>query len=80
MKYDRYKMLKVKIDRGIAFVTINNPPMNLLNMALIAEFISLARKVIRNDNIRVIVFDSADPDFFIAHFEAELRKLWENKD
>lgn len=71
MRYDRYKMLKVKIDRGVAFVTIDNPPMNLLNMSLIGEFSSLARKVTKDENVRVIVFDSADPDFFIAHFDVE---------
>lgn len=71
MRYDRYKLLKVKIDGGVAFVSIDNPPMNLLNMALIGEFSSLARKVTRDDNVRVIVFESADPDFFIAHFDVE---------
>jgi hypothetical protein len=32
MSYENLKMLKVKVDRGVAFVTIDNPPMNLLNM------------------------------------------------
>ena len=69
MKYDRFKLLKVRIDQGVAFVTIDNPPMNLLNMQLIGEFSSLQRKVAKDDDVRVIVFDSADPDFFIAHFD-----------
>ena len=41
MKYGRFKMLKIRIDQGVAFVTIDNPPMNLLNMELIGEFIVL---------------------------------------
>jgi enoyl-CoA hydratase/carnithine racemase len=69
MKYGRFKMLKIRIDQGVAFVTIDNPPMNLLNMDLIGEFNRLQRKVARDDEVRVIVFDSADPDFFIAHFD-----------
>jgi len=69
MKYGRFKMLKIRIDQGVAFVTIDNPPMNLLNMELIGELNRLQRKVAKDDDVRVIVFESADPDFFIAHFD-----------
>ena len=71
MRYDKFKLLKVRIDRGVAFVTIDNPPMNLLNIQMITEFATLANNVKNDDDIRVIVFDSADPDFFIAHFDVE---------
>ena len=43
--------------------------MNLLNMELIGEFSRLQRKIAKDDEVRVVVFDSADPDFFIAHFD-----------
>jgi len=72
MKYGRFKMLKIRIDQGVAFVTIDNPPMNLLNMELIGEFNRLQRKIAKDDDVRVIVFDSADPDFFIAHFDVSI--------
>ena len=72
MKYDRLKLLKVRIDQGVAFVTIDNPPMNLLNMELIGEFYRLQKKIAKDDDVRVIVFDSADPDFFIAHFDVSV--------
>ncbi|MFX1476582.1 MAG: enoyl-CoA hydratase/isomerase family protein [Promethearchaeota archaeon] len=71
MSYEKLKMLKVRVDRGVAFVTIDNPPMNLLNMQLYIEFGMLAGIVMEDDKVRVIVFDSADPDFFIAHFDVE---------
>ena len=69
MKYGGFKFLKIRIDQGVAFVTIDNPPMNLLNMGLIGEFSRLQRKIAKDDEVRVVVFDSADPDFFIAHFD-----------
>lgn len=69
MKYGSFKFLKVRIDKGVAFVTIDNPPMNLLNMELIREFSRLQRKIAKDDEVRVVVFDSADPDFFIAHYD-----------
>jgi len=71
MSYENLKMLKVKVERGVAFVTIDNPPMNLLNLPMIMEFAALAQTVQNDDNVRVMVFDSADPDFFIAHFDVE---------
>ncbi|MBY8990851.1 MAG: enoyl-CoA hydratase/isomerase family protein [Candidatus Lokiarchaeota archaeon] len=71
MSYDGFKLFKVRVDKGVAFVTIDNPPMNLLNMQMIMEFGMLATTVRNDDNVRVIVFDSADPDFFIAHFDVQ---------
>ena len=75
MNYGRFKFLKIRIDQGVAFVTIDNPPMNLLNMELIVEFSRFQRKVAKDDDVRVIVFDSADPDFFIAHFDVSFLTL-----
>ena len=72
MQYKRFKLLKIRIDQGVAFVTIDNPPMNLLNMELLGEFYRFARKVAKDDDVQVIVFDSADPDFFIAHFDVSI--------
>jgi len=72
MKYARFKLLKIRIDQGVAFVTIDNPPINLLNMALLGELSRLQRKIANDDDVRVIVFDSADPDFFIAHFDVSV--------
>ena len=70
MNYERFKYLKVRIDKGVAFVTIDNPPMNLLNMELIGEFSRLQKKIAKDDEVRVVVFDSADPDFFIERKDA----------
>lgn len=69
MHYGRFKFLKIRIDQGVAFVTIDNPPMNLLNVQLLAEFSRLQKKIAKDEDVRVVVFDSADPDFFIAHFD-----------
>ena len=44
MKYTRFKLLKIRIDQGVAFVTIDNPPMNLLNMELLGELSRLREK------------------------------------
>ncbi|MFW9824901.1 MAG: enoyl-CoA hydratase/isomerase family protein [Candidatus Thorarchaeota archaeon] len=69
MSYEGYNLLKIRVDKGVLFATIDNPPINLLNNDLYGEFGKLAMEVSRDDNVKVIVFDSADPDYFICHYD-----------
>jgi len=76
MSYKDYKLLKIRVHRGVAFVTIDNPPINLITSDLVTELAMFAGEVAADDNVRVIVFDSADPDFFLAHYDVgELNQL-----
>jgi enoyl-CoA hydratase/carnithine racemase len=72
MAYDGYECLRVRVDGGVAFVTIDHPPINLLDLALIQELARLGSEIEADDAIRVVVFDSADPEFFIAHADVGL--------
>lgn len=69
MRYEDYKLLRIRVERGVATVTIDNPPINLLTMELAAELEKLAVQAAADDAIKVFVFDSANPEFFIAHFD-----------
>ena len=69
MNYQDYKVLKFRVEKGVLFVTIDNPPINLLTMELAGELLRLSEEVGTDEGVRVIVFDSANPDFFIAHFD-----------
>jgi len=72
MAYDDYRCLHVRVDRGVAFVTIDHPPINLLDLALMRELDDIGREVEADDAVRVVLFDSADPEFFIAHADVSL--------
>ncbi|MFN2378130.1 MAG: enoyl-CoA hydratase/isomerase family protein, partial [Candidatus Binatia bacterium] len=72
MNYDAYQCLKIRIDRGVCFATIDHPPINLFDVALMQEIDGLGRQVEADPEVRVVVFDSADPDFFIAHADVSL--------
>lgn len=72
MSYDGYSCLKIKLDRRVLFVTIDNPPINLFDLPLMLEIDRLGRELEADDNVRVVVFDSANPDFFIAHADVNL--------
>ncbi|MFT7219676.1 MAG: enoyl-CoA hydratase/carnithine racemase [Candidatus Azotimanducaceae bacterium] len=66
-----FETLVVKFDRGVLTVTINNPPVNLMTMGLFRDLVELTSEVEVDETVSVVVFDSADPDFFIAHFDVE---------
>lgn len=61
------RTLKISLSSGVAYVVIDNPPINLLDAALMADLDRFADAISGDQDIRVIVFDSADPDFFVAH-------------
>lgn len=72
MSYDDYKCLKVKVERGVAFITIDHPPMNLLDGDLILEIDRIGQETAADNGVKVLVFDSADQDFFISHGDITL--------
>ena len=59
--------LTIEIADGVAWVTINNPPINLFDTPLIQALSAAATRLENDPAISVIVFQSADPHFFIAH-------------
>ena len=67
MRYADYNCFQFRFDSGVAFVSINHPPINLLDEVLSPEFDRLGRELETDESVRVVVLQSALPDFFIAH-------------
>jgi enoyl-CoA hydratase/carnithine racemase len=72
MPYDDYRALRVEVEAGVARVTFDHPPLNLLDATLIGELIRLGPELERDSDVRVVVLQSADPEFFIAHADVAL--------
>lgn len=72
MAYEGYQFLRIRVDRGVAFVAIDNPPINLLTLELASELVRLGGEILADDAVKVTVFESANPDFFIAHFDVNV--------
>ena len=72
MAYDGYEVLEVAVANGIARATIDHPPINLIDLALIIELDRFGREVEVDDDVRVVILDSADPEFFAAHADVTL--------
>ncbi len=45
MPYTDYKSLALRRERGVAFVTINHPPMNMLDVPLVDELTTFLGEV-----------------------------------
>lgn len=72
MPYDGYQLLRVTASSGVCRATIDHPPINLLDRSLMIELDRLSREVEADPAVRVLVVNSADPEFFIAHADVEM--------
>ena len=70
MPYE-YELLKVEVSGRVAMITVDNPPINIITLPLYAELRSLSEELEQDSNLSVVVLKSADPDFFLAHFDVE---------
>ena len=68
MAYE-YEHLSVVIDGRIATVTVDNPPINLITVELFIELSTLSQELADDPDLLVVVMKSANPDFFLAHFD-----------
>jgi enoyl-CoA hydratase/carnithine racemase len=74
------------IDRsrpGIRIVSINNPPINMFVPTTIVELGALMTDLEADPSVKVVLFNSVNPDFFIAHLDVakaaaqpEVLDLW----
>ena len=50
-------------------ITFSNPPINMFVPETIVELGALMKEIETDPSVRVIVFQSANPDFFVAHLD-----------
>lgn len=72
MDYGDYTTLRVELTQGVARVTLDNGAINLLDKTMFKELLRLTDQLAADDRVRVVVLASANPDFFIAHFDVGL--------
>jgi enoyl-CoA hydratase/carnithine racemase len=64
--------LRATSDGAMVTVVIDHPPTNLLDGALLEGLRSLLDDLDRDPSVRVVIFRSADPDFFVMHGDVAL--------
>ncbi len=72
MAYDSYKLLHVSQTGAVVTAVVDAPPINVITMDLFGELAALAEELEADPAALVFVLKSADPDFFLAHFDVSL--------
>lgn len=73
-----FETLNVRREAAVLFVEISAPPMNLEGPELVRDLVSLIQKAEADETVQVLVFKSADPDYFIAH--VDVTRIKENRE
>jgi enoyl-CoA hydratase/carnithine racemase len=68
MPYD-FKLIRVEKDDRVAVATVDAPPINIITLELYAELAQLSLDVEADQDIAVFILRSANPEFFLAHFD-----------
>ena len=64
---------KVTVDKSTSAywrVTLNNPPINLVDDTMYDDLYDLVGEIEADSALKVVTFESANPDFFIAHYSS----------
>lgn len=73
-----YETINVRNEGAVLFAGIFAPPMNLLGPELVRDLVSLIQQAEADDTVHVLVFKSADPDYFISH--VDVTRIKENRE
>jgi enoyl-CoA hydratase/carnithine racemase len=64
----------LRVDRrspGYCRVTFDHPPINTITATTVVELAELVGLIEADPDLNVVVFDSANPDFYLAHYDVE---------
>jgi enoyl-CoA hydratase/carnithine racemase len=65
-----YRRLRVApSDEGVLSVVIDAPPLNLIGPELVRDLVTLLGELEADQDTRVMVLESADPEYFVAHVD-----------
>ncbi|MEM9569898.1 MAG: enoyl-CoA hydratase/isomerase family protein [Pseudomonadota bacterium] len=74
MKYEGFTTFSVDQKDGIATVTFDFGTVNVQGQEMLADLNSLAMRLERDRETKVVVFQSANPEIWVCHYDTELLK------
>ncbi len=74
MTYSSFSTFTAEAVDAVLTVTFNQPPINIQSIQQLDDLNKLAEKLEGDRDIKVVVFESNVPEFFIAHFDIEVLK------
>ncbi len=74
MKYENFQTFTAEKNEGILTITFDFGAVNVQGQEMLADLNSLAMRLERDRNTKVVVFQSANPEIWICHYDTELLK------
>ncbi len=74
MDYESFNTFSVRIENAVAWVTFDYPPVNIQGLPMLADLNHLAQKLEVDSTVKVVVFQSAHPEVFVAHADTNFLK------
>ena len=74
MDYESFTTFNVGIENAVAWVTFDYPPVNIQGLPMLADLNHLAQKLEVDNTVKVVVFQSAHPEIFVAHADTNFLK------
>jgi enoyl-CoA hydratase/carnithine racemase len=66
------EVFRTRLDEKVLFATLDAPPLNLVGAEMVRDLVTLIQYLgTHRDEVSVVVFDSANRDFFSAHVDME---------
>lgn len=79
MTYQGFETFNTEENNGVLSVTFDYSPVNIQGVPMIADLNVLAQKLESDSNVKVVVFQSAHPEIFIAHADTNFLKDMSDK-
>jgi enoyl-CoA hydratase/carnithine racemase len=70
--------IRLRQEGAVLFAEISAPPMNLMGPGMVRDLAALIQRVEADDLLKVVVFRSADPAYFISH--VDVTRIKENRE
>ena len=72
MKYEGFTTFTATQTEGVLTVTLDFPPVNVQGAPMLADLNTLAMRLERDRDTKVVVFQSAHPEIWVCHYDTEL--------
>jgi enoyl-CoA hydratase/carnithine racemase len=74
MTYEGYTTFKTRQDGAVLTVTFDFGPVNVQGQEMLEDLTGLAMRLERDRDVKVVVFDSANPEIWVCHYDTNLLK------
>lgn len=74
MKYEGFTTFSTRQNEGVLTVTFDFGSVNVQGQEMLADLNSLAMRLERDRSVKVVVFQSANPEIWVCHYDTELLK------